>query len=388
MENKINVCMISGAYPPCRDGIGDYTARLIDGLRKENIKVSLITSEEEQISEYVRKNNIENVFPIIKRWNIFAVLAILKFAAEGRFDVIHLQFPSSRYKRTFSLCFLPILLGLFLRKKTVVTLHEFSISYPINKLRQIILGLGSSKVILTDNNEIKKFPAGFIAGKRKICFIPIGSNIDIYGADSGEKEEFFKKTGLSRQAKIITFFGFIHSNKGLNCLLKAVKKVEAYGIPAQLLVMSQLDFKSNAYHAKVKKLIGALGLDKTVFITGYLSPEEVSRFLSFSDICALPFSDGATLRRGTLMAALSHGKAVISTRAGRNDSSQLIDRENILLVPSGNAHALAEAIKNLCTDGGLRRKIEEGAFHLSKDFSWDKITCMHKELYSELTGIL
>jgi len=388
MEKKLNICIISGAFPPCRDGIGDYTARLIGGLRKENVRVSLITSKEEQILKYLKENNIENVFPIIKRWNIFAVFSILEFAAEGKFDIIHLQFPSSRYRRTFFLCFLPVLLGLFLRKKTVVTLHEFSISYPINKLRQIILGLGSSKVVLTDNNEIEKFPAFFIAGKRKICFIPIGSNIDIYKADSEEKEEFFKKTGLSKQAKIIAFFGFIHSNKGLDCLLKAVKKVEACGISVQLLIMSQLDFETNAYHARIKKLIGTLELDKTVFITGYLSPEEVSKFLSFSDICALPFNDGATLRRGTLMAALSHGKAVISTHAGGNDSLQLIDRKNILLVPSGNAQALAEAIKTICTDDNLRRKIEEGAFCLSKDFSWDKIACMHKELYSRLAGNL
>ena len=33
MEHRINICLISGAYPKCHDGVGDYTAKLIDSLK-------------------------------------------------------------------------------------------------------------------------------------------------------------------------------------------------------------------------------------------------------------------------------------------------------------------------------------------------------------------
>lgn len=384
MEHKINVCMISGAYPLCRDGIGDYTARLIDSFDKDNLEISLITSDEEPIRKYIEENSIKGVFPIIKRWNIFAVIAILNFIAKEKFDIIHLQFPSSRYKKTFSLCFLPLLIRLFFRKKTVLTLHEFSISYPINRLRQIFLILGSSSVVVTDNNEARYPVLSFISGKRKICVIPIGSNIDACKCDSKEKEAFLEKTGLSGQSKIIAFFGFIHPNKGLECLLRATRKAADEGVSVQLFIVSQLDFVNNAYHDKIKRLIDSLKLDKLVFVTGYLPLQEVSRFLSFSDVCVLPFTDGATLRRGTLMAALCHGKAIISTKSNRYVPPQLIDKENIFLIPVNDVEKLKEAIKFLCADNKIRSKIAEGASRLSKDFSWDKISQMHRELYQKV----
>lgn len=387
MEHRIRVCFISGAYPLCCDGIGDYTAKLISSLSRENLEISLITSNEEPIREYIKQNNLPRIFPIIKRWNIFALIAMLKFIAKEKFDIIHLQFPSSRYKRTFSLCFFPFLLRLFLKKKAIVTLHEFSISYPISKFRQILLSLGSSKVIVTDNDDVKHLAGKIIAGKRKICFIPIGSNIDVYECDLREKESFFKKTGLNEQARTIAFFGFIHQNKGIEYLLQAISKVKNDGISVQLLVMSQLNFVSNAYHNKIKQLIESLALDKSIFITGYMASQEVSKFLSFSDICVLPFTDGVTLRRGTLMAALCHGKAIISTRSNYIPS-QLVDKENICLISVNNVKELEEAIKLLCIDNELRKKIAEKSEKLSKDFSWDKIAKIHKELYQKTAGNL
>jgi glycosyltransferase involved in cell wall biosynthesis len=386
MENKISICFISGAYPECHDGVGDYTAKLIGALNKENLEINLITSDEELIHKYVRQHDLSRVFPVIKRWNVFAVIAILKLVVKEKFDIIHLQFPSSRYKKTIFLCFLPFLLRFFFKKKVIATLHEFSVSYPINKVRQILLSLGSHRIVVTDDNDARQLARSIGSKKRKISLIPIGSNIDICEHNLAEKEAFLEKTGLSKQAKIIIFFGFIHPNKGIEYLLKSMRKIIDRGIAAQLLIVSRLDFSNNAYHKKLKKLIDFLGINKSIFITGYVTPQEVSKFLSFSDICALPFVDGVTMRRGTLMAALMHGKAIISTKSNNYVPHQLANRKNIYLVPINDAEGLAGAIEVLCTNNQLRQKIAEAASHLSQDFSWEKIAQAHKKLYENVIG--
>jgi glycosyltransferase involved in cell wall biosynthesis len=63
-----------------------------------------------------------------------------------------------------------------------------------------------------------------------------------------------------------------------------------------------------------------------------------------------------------------------------------VDKENICLVPVNDVKELEEAIKLLCVDNELRKKIAATAEKLSKDFSWDKIAKMHKELYQEVVG--
>ncbi|MDD3296480.1 MAG: glycosyltransferase [Candidatus Omnitrophica bacterium] len=388
MKRKINVCFISGGYPACHDGIGDYVAKLISSLDRESLEVSLITSNEGPIIKYIERNNISGVFPIIKKWNMFAIIVILKLIKKEKFDIIHLQFPSSKYKKTFFLCFLPFLLRVVLKKNTVTTLHEFSISYPISKLRQIFLSLGSHRVVVTDNIDTRNLVKTMVISKRKIKFIPIGSNIDVCGIDPGEKEAFLERSGFDKQAKTIVFFGFIHYNKGLECLLKSVDKAVAEGTNIQLLIISQLYSKDNAYHNKIEKMIGSLSMCKSVFVTGYAAPREVSKFLSLSDLCVLPFTDGVTLRRGTLMAALTHKKAIISTVLKEYVPAQLVDKKNIILIPVNDVEKLAEAIKILCVDDGLRKKISETAGQLSEKFSWPKIAQMHKKLYLEMINNL
>lgn len=79
-------------------------------------------------------------------------------------------------------------------------------------------------------------------------------------------------------------------------------------------------------------MAGELGLREHIYATGFLEERGVSEAFAACVCIALPYRDGASFRRGTLMAALAHRCAVITTQP-RITLSELVHEENVLLVP-------------------------------------------------------
>jgi glycosyltransferase involved in cell wall biosynthesis len=154
------------------------------------------------------------------------------------------------------------------------------------------------------------------------------------------------------------------------------------------------DSTNVAYAQRVEALIDELGLSEQVMWTGYTPQEEVSANLLASDICVLPYRDGASFRRGSFMAALVHGLPIVTTHCARLPKSgrlrksmvshrlpRLRDGENVLLVPPDDAAALAQAIARLADAPELRQKLGQGAKEMSKAFGWDRIAEQTLEVY-------
>ena len=59
-----------------------------------------------------------------------------------------------------------------------------------------------------------------------------------------------------------------------------------------------------------------------------------------------PYPDGASSRRGSLMAAVAHGKPVVTT-AGPLTEALWQSSGSVLMVPAGNHAAMATAVDNL-----------------------------------------
>jgi polysaccharide biosynthesis protein PslF len=126
-----------------------------------------------------------------------------------------------------------------------------------------------------------------------------------------------------------------------------------------------------------------------VTITGALPGERVGEYLAAADAIVLPYRDGASWRRGSLIAALAAGVPVITTTpqpgydAGGHLPS-LRNGESALLVPPGDAEALAGGIDRVLGDAPLRGRLSAGALALAEAFDWARIARRHRELYEVL----
>jgi len=103
-------------------------------------------------------------------------------------------------------------------------------------------------------------------------------------------------------------------------------------------------------------------LANRLIATGSLSAEEVANHLAASDVVLQPYPDGASSRRGSLMASLAVGCAVVTTEG---DLSEPIWRESgaVALVPSGAADEFVREVEDLLDRKerreSLRRRAQE-----------------------------
>ena len=93
-----------------------------------------------------------------------------------------------------------------------------------------------------------------------------------------------------------------------------------------------------------------------VHATGALPPETLSVVLQACDVVAQPYADGASSRRGTLMAALAHGIPVVTTE-GRLSEPVWRESRAVRLVPPGDTDAMAREILALGNDATERARL-------------------------------
>jgi glycosyltransferase involved in cell wall biosynthesis len=118
------------------------------------------------------------------------------------------------------------------------------------------------------------------------------------------------------------------------------------------------------------------GLDGCLKFTGALSRQAVSEQYRSADVLAVPSvvaGDGD--RDGVpnvVLEAMAHGLPVVATDAGAIPEA-VVSESTGLLVPQGDAVALAAALQHVCTDATLRQRLgEEGRRHLEEVFDPDR----------------
>ena len=106
------------------------------------------------------------------------------------------------------------------------------------------------------------------------------------------------------------------------------------------------------------------------------------------DVLALPYEDGASFRRGSLLAALEHGRAIVTTPpapgAGGFGPRSLMPERHFLAVPPNDPAALAHALTRLADEPELAARLGGEAKRLAGLCSWESIAAETTQFYTEV----
>jgi glycosyltransferase involved in cell wall biosynthesis len=384
-------------------GVGDFTREVGLALSRLGATVSVISSiKASQPSGTLGLSGGEGVvlernrlrltlYPVVERWDFSCWSQIVGVLKKTMPEILNIQYQTAAYQMHPAINLFPWRLRYGgERPKVVVTLHDLKVPYLFPKAGAVrrwvtrALMRGSEATIVTnveDRMEAERY------GVRNLHMYPIGSNIEPQAPMGYEREEWRRRWGVGPEEILLCYFGFLNESKGGETLFRALAQLVHSGSRVRLLMIGgrvgSSDPTNAAYLLKMENLIQELDVQDRVLWTGYVDGKEVSANFWASDVCVLPYRDGVSFRRGTLMAALAHGLPIVSTYP-RVQVDEIVEDENMALVPADDAEALAAKIAIVASSSQLRQRLARGAAELSKSFSWKAIAEDTMRLYRRI----
>ncbi len=372
----MRIGLIAGEYPPLQGGLGDYTRRLALALADLGHEPHVLTRFVAGAPAVEREGNV-TVHRLVGAWNWETRRRIEGFNRLFHPDALNLQYQAAAYQMHPAINLLPGALAK--RAPTVVTFHDLRVPYLFPKAgflrwKSIVMMAKGASACITTNIEDRD--TLLREGVREVAMIPIGSNITPATLEGFEGAAWRRARGIADGVILIGYFGFMNESKGGEALIRALAELRRRGLDAGLLHIGgqagDSDPTNLAYAARLQRLAVELGVRERVYLTGFLDERGVSEAFAACACVALPYRDGASFRRGTLMAALAHGCAIVTTTP-RVALPELMDGANVLLTPPDDVSALAQAIQRVIADEALRRRLQAGAAELSRRFRWESI---------------
>ncbi len=292
-----------------------------------------------------------------------------------------------------------------IEKPIVITFHTVS-SNPDEKTKQIVRTLGNYCSQIIVHTEIAKRFLTVLYGfeKSRIEVIPHGTPI----IKTTETDIVRLQSSLGLVGNpIITNFGFLASQKGLEYAVKALPRIVERYPKALLLVVgrthpNEIKLRGEQYRKSLLDLARKLDVGESFsLVDRFVSRSTLFQYLLCSDIYINPYPSQNQVSSGTISYAMGCGKAIISTpfyyavetladsetdRAVRAAQlPRLLVGERGILVPFRNSEAIADAVILLMENPILRATLEAKARDYSDSrTTWAIVASRHLELYRKM----
>lgn len=297
-------------------------------------------------------------------------LAARALARDRGYDVIHVHWPLPH-----------AVLGLAARRATgtplVLSFHGVEITWASRQLRPFRPFLRHAIRRADAVTANSSYTADMIRAlhDRQVERIPFGATVAAPGRTA--------RTPPSPPFELL-FVGRLVERKGVQVLLEALAELRSRH-DVRLHIIGE-----GALRPVLEERARDLGLADVARFHGFVSNEELAARYESCDAFVLPAvvdAKGDVEGLGVvLVEALSHGRPVIASDAG-GIPDIVRDGETGLLVPPGDAGALAAALSALVGDPELAARLgERGRDHVAREFAWPVIIRRLLALYERLAG--
>ncbi|BAI60216.1 putative glycosyltransferase [Methanocella paludicola SANAE] len=384
----MKVCLVNALFHPFSGGVEKHMLELSRELVKQDVDVTIVTARIEGTPAYEEMDGVKvhrvpclsvkvpGLYPPPFVMSPFFALYLKRLDDENGFDIIHLQ---NRFFVDFDTAALYARLK---KKPFMMTIHNarpLGISLPISVFGSAYdWAIGRWPFAMADriiavSEWVKYDIARYRIDERKI--VPVHNGINVGSFRPTAATNVRKQYGID--GPMLLFVGRMITQKGVPYLIDAMPLVLEKHPDTKLLLVG----RGNALES-LKKKVGAMGLEKSVIFSGYMTEDMLKETYGTCDMFVLP-SVWEVLPIA-ILEAMSSSKPVVCTNAGGN--AELVkDGYNGYVVPMRSPEALADRINDLLDDPEKMKSMGcAGRRRAEDEFDWKLIASKTKHVYEDL----
>lgn len=353
-----------------RCGIGDYTAHLAQALsQKPNTIVAVLT---DVAAQPVAPQLGYETLLVARGWSVSAIASIIRATRGWQPDVVHMQFPTQGYGSEKLPWLVPPLFAMF-GQLLVQTWHEYILVSNLAQFKNCLLYLpcaltpGGLVVVRPHFKDVMPRWYRSLIKHKQFKYIPNASAIPSVQISPADRE-IMRVQFPSESRKLVAYFGFAYSKKGLELLFEIADPADHH-----LILICELS-ETDPYQHSILALTQSPKWRGHVTVTGFLPEETVGKILAVADAAVFPFREGGGHWNTSLQGALAQGTFVLTT-----------SHEQLGYDPARNLYAakvdnVSEMRQALMTYLGQRRPVNMR----QPQSTWDTIADEHLRLYATL----
>lgn len=375
-----------GSYPPRECGIATFTQDLTAALNKRFnpiVKTRVLALNDQPTSMY---NYPSNVFRQIAATELEAYVHLAQEVnRRNEVKIVNIQHEFGIFGGEWGNYLIPFLQAI--EKPVVVTFHSV-LSGPDAALRGVVRSIANLSRALIVMNAFSGdiLVKEYAVPRSKIAVIPHGIPQIPFESSERAKAEL-DLTGRT----VLSTFGMISVNKGLQYALRALPKVVKQfpdivylivGATHPAIRRSEGESYRNFLAREVERLhIG----DHVRFYNKYVTLEEIIQYLRATDVYIAPTIDQGQSVSGTLAYAVGAGRPVVSTATAY--AHYLIDDANGILVPPKNHLQIAKGLEELLSDRKRMKSMGAVSYEKSRHMIWPNVAAQYFDVYRKFADV-
>src|SRR5438874_1170758 len=371
--SKVRKIAFVGDHLPRKCGIATFTSDLLAAVAAAHPQSQCFSVSVNDIKggyEYPEVVRFE-----IEEQDLSSYLRAADFLNISNVDIVCLQHEFGIFGGTAGGHILALLREL--RMPVVTTLHTILREPKADQRRVMheLVALSTRLVVMAERGR-QMLQEIYQAPPAKIDLIPHGIPDVGFVDPTGFKDQF----GVEGRVVLLTF-GLLSPNKGIEYVLNSLPHILAEFPDVVYIVLgathpNELRENGEAYRLSLEILARKNKLEKNViFYNQFVDLENLKEFIGAADLYITPYLNEAQVTSGTLAYTFGAGKAVISTPYWH--AAELLADERGVLVPFGDAAAIAREVIGLLRDETRRHAMRKNAYKLGREMIWSNVARLY-----------
>ena len=360
---------VIGNYLPRKCGIATFTTDLCDAIHAEYRTTELLALPVNDIEEgysYPPRIRFE-----LSQDDVGSYRRAADFLNLSNIDLVCLQHEYGIFGGPAGGYILELLRQL--KMPIVTTLHTV-LREPNAEQRFVMEEIAnlSDRLIVMSRQSVGILKEVFGVAESKIDLIPHGIP-DRPFADPNFYKDCFGTEGKD----VLLTFGLLSPNKGIENVIRALPDIlsKHKNLVYMLSGVTHphvLRRDGERYRESLLALAKELGVEDSMIVRNrFESRQGLAELIGAADIYITPYKGKGQVVSGTLVNAMSAGKAIISTPYLH--AIELLDEDRGILVPFDDPRAIAEQTIQLLDNGIARHAMRKRAYLYTRDMVWDRV---------------